>query len=622
MIKDSSVIKSSFIVLILLFITSICFANTPPPTVKQNIGMPDTTFENLNKLNCAYCHAPEKLTKEQRDIIGWTFKPPATKPGILADRHHAKITEGLTMSEHTQAPFGVAGDVYTCFSCHGIKWNEDNLSYELSGNFKDCQNCHREQEGITVHHLTQKAQNLDCKHCHGDRIDNPNDGHYIPTKKPTDFTPHIDRGKGPNGEGACTFCHKAGVDIASGIIVNANATNHHSTGVFRAGTHKINCTLCHQKVGTNWGIRGCQNCHGIKSIHSIQADSNGDGIIKPGGELSYFGHIGNEEGDCKGCHNGYFDVKNALDMLTKASVVPEISDLSRYKIVSQTATTITVNGQSLTNVLSNDRVKSVVILTNNNGTKIELVPSLVTLTSLIVTIPNNLNAGNYYLRVKKGSKESSPVNIVVVPKVAISEVSINNDELIIAGKGFGKYMDIIEKDTKILLDGLSCSVETWSDEVIVTKCPTQCGILEVYTIFGEDIYTVNCDDIDDKYQQGYQASYYEAFKVGNSDKCKGKTWSIDVNLRYDTKYNQGYTDGYIYAYDLGWESSCANVDIGDYEQGYQASYDIGLAQGSDDKCRDKSWSIDIELRYNTQYEQGYAQGYIDSYDNGYSSFCE
>ena len=110
--------------LMVLACVTLGWANVPPPPVNQNLGIPDSTFNNLNKLNCAYCHAPEKLSAEDRAQIGWTFEAPTMKDGIIADRHHLRVVKGMIMSEHTQAPFGEPGQPYECFSCHKIENGE------------------------------------------------------------------------------------------------------------------------------------------------------------------------------------------------------------------------------------------------------------------------------------------------------------------------------------------------------------------------------------------------------------------------------------------------------------------------------------------------------------------
>ena len=53
----------------------------------------------------------------------------------------------------------------------------------------------------------------DCVSCHGDIVDNMNDGHYIPTYPISPDTPSSSDGDGlplnsrGNGAGACNYCH-------------------------------------------------------------------------------------------------------------------------------------------------------------------------------------------------------------------------------------------------------------------------------------------------------------------------------------------------------------------------------------------------------------------------------
>ncbi len=620
-------VKAILFLLIISFTFS--FARVPPPppaTVNQNIGIPDTTFKNLTKLNCAYCHAPEKLTQQQRNEMGWTFDKPETKPGVLADRHHNKVIKGVIIPKGTQAPFGTIGEPYVCLSCHKSEWNEANMRYELSNNFKDCQNCHIHNENVTVHHLTAKAQALDCKHCHGARVDNPNDGHIIRTSRRGSLSiPRPKNGTGPNGEGACTFCHKAGVDSASGISINTNAINHHSTGIGQDGISDLSCNLCHddQEEDEMWKFKRCQNCHGMKSLHSIQFDSNGDGQIIVGQELKYFGHVGNDPIDCQGCHGGYLALlnQNALGMMFPNVVAPEILNLSTFKIIAGEEATISISGRGFTNVTYNITMKSFITITGKDDKEIKLTPISITESSIVVKTPTNIAPGNYYLHAKKGTYESNPMSIVVIPKVFISEVSENNSILTIQGQGFGKYLDSIGTNTKISLENSKCSVESWSDTQIVAKCSTKCGSLVVDSVFGSDTYIVDCNVGIGDYERGYQAAGDVAFAEGNGDKCSGKVWNLDADLNYDTKYNQGYTDGYVVAYDVGWESSCGD-DNSSYGDGYKASYDIAFAEGNGDKCSAKVWNIDANLNYDTKYNQGYTDGYVVAYDVGWESSCQ
>jgi hypothetical protein len=153
-------------------------------------------------------------------------------------------------------------------------------------------------------HDSAEAQAGNCTFCHGDIVDNMDDGHYIPTYPPSLVTPWPS-GKdlsGPNGEGNCVFCHFASVYEGDGgpVLIMDNATNHHDTGFYdKEGTK---CGWCHDVFTvdppsisiTEDSIRKCQGCHGIDSLHNIQ-------VISPGSELPGFGHIGSNE-DCFGCH--------------------------------------------------------------------------------------------------------------------------------------------------------------------------------------------------------------------------------------------------------------------------------------------------------------------------------
>ncbi len=162
-------------------------------------------------------------------------------------------------------------------------------------------------------HESPEAQAGQCKTCH-DLVDDMDDGHYIPTDEPSLVTPWPSGKDGANGPGNCIFCHKEGLhegDSGSVFILD-NASNHHNTGLHdKKGTK---CGWCHDdytvrpdSITTSaYSIRTCEGCHGPDSLHNIQADSNGDGVITPGGELAGYGHIGRDAGpddsDCWGCH--------------------------------------------------------------------------------------------------------------------------------------------------------------------------------------------------------------------------------------------------------------------------------------------------------------------------------
>ncbi len=614
--------------LMVLACVTLGWANVPPPPVNQNLGIPDSTFNNLNKLNCAYCHAPEKLSAEDRAQIGWTFEAPTMKDGIIADRHHLRVVKGMIMSEHTQAPFGEPGQPYECFSCHKIE------NGEMINNFKNCTNCHTQMENASVHHVTEQAQALNCKHCHGARVDNPNDGHFIPHgRTPTMVTPRTSNGKGPNGEGACTFCHNSGVDEVSGIEVKSNAVNHHSTGIGQVGVSDLDCTLCHDRAGSDWAIRRCENCHGIKSIHSIQTDSNGDGQIIVGKESPYFGHIGNDTTDCLGCHGGILQI--ASMGAPGAPVTPELTDLSVFKVIAGSSETITVSGKSLTSVVKTSSgtqtQKSDITLTDSDGKVINLTPESISLSSIDVKIPADLAPGNYYLRAKKvaGSmeSESNPMNLVILPYITISEVTTSNDMIVIAGSAFGTYMEASDSGLSVAIDGEKCNIDSWEDNKIVAKCNKQCGSIVVDSIFGNATYDLACGNDEEPteeepyvytYDQGWDAGWNPGFEEGKYDVMNNLPYQIDSHFDDDGEYDDGWKAGYAYGYDSGWKSG-GNEPVYTYDQGWDAGWNPGFAEGKSDALENRPYQIDSHFDDDGEYDDGWKAGYTYGYNVGWES---
>ncbi|WP_456415436.1 IPT/TIG domain-containing protein [Thiolapillus sp.] len=477
-------------------IATASWAAVPAPPVNQNIGIPDGVFNDLERRNCWYCHASDRLTPDDLAEIGWTFDPPEIKPGIITNRHHARI--GQVIQNPTDAPFGTPGEIYECIACHVMEFNPDLGYFEVGKNFENCLNCHQQIPGqASVHHLTAPAQALNCQHCHGSLVDNPGDGHYIPTNRPpTSVTPRTSVGKGPNGEGACDFCHATGTDV-TGRLIPGNDVNHHSTGIGQDGISGLGCNVCHDQMGTDWAIRKCQDCHGIKSIHNIQADSNNDGIVSIGGEDPGFGHIGSSPEDCNGCHGGYL-AASFMPAPFSGPVSPELTGLSQQSVTAGSAATITVTGTSLINevltFMGPMEIKSRARLTAPDGTVTELPPDAVSVSSMDVTLPSTLDPGSYYLRVVKGRSESNPMPLIVLPYVAIEGISKSGSSLTISGSGFGSYLNAVDSGTSISIAGAACDVESWTDSEIVANCEeTSCGGLTVESIFGSAYEEVSCN---------------------------------------------------------------------------------------------------------------------------------
>jgi len=185
----------------------------------------------------------------------------------------------------------------------------------------ECNFCH--EEGIPAsgdHHATSLALNRECTSCHGDLVDDYDDGQYVPGYDASLVTPWPS-GK-PNGglplnslsspSGSCDYCHNDSVGTYT------NAALHHNTGL---GSDATKCVWCHDdSAPAGEKIRRCEDCHAPDSLHNIQADSPNPGNIGTiiiGGEDAGYGHVGRDAGpgdsDCWGCHGFTFIDEPAND---------------------------------------------------------------------------------------------------------------------------------------------------------------------------------------------------------------------------------------------------------------------------------------------------------------------
>ncbi len=354
----------------MLSLSSIVVAAPQPPPVNQNLGIPDSNFENFPKELCITCHHAYK-DEDPNAIFGDRPRNNApVKPGYNPDRHHTVMDKQRYPEKNIidgmpdYPPFrdangdGTHDTNYTCYNCHqiltDIATGETELDAVILPNFRNCLNCHeRERDSrATVHHATELAQTGFCFRCHGGLVrgidvetlmgkkpDKNNPGQTIPVSvanyRPSMITPW--RSKKPNGDnsivntagaspGNCNFCHNSadGSDVygtpepitlndGSSIMLNifTNKENHHNTGFFTENK----CAWCHQLdldqatiLQDRYDIRVCQRCHDRTTLHNIEFDAIGDGI-QPGKEEPYFGHIGNAK-NCWGCHGNNKTVLN------------------------------------------------------------------------------------------------------------------------------------------------------------------------------------------------------------------------------------------------------------------------------------------------------------------------
>jgi hypothetical protein len=485
--------KALFILIVLscmFLFTFKLLANVPAPPANQQLGMPDSTDSYLEASDCRLCHEnPDQFPLEDETI---------------SNRHH--LLYGTVIPQHTDAPYGISGELYECLSCHAVQSNGGVLTFLIE---RDCIMCHTydNPSELNVHHQTDLAlgnlpQGPDCKVCHGSLVNNMEDGHFISEEPPSDTTPKRSGGTGlplnseGNGAGACDYCHSTGsgnesrgLDTATGISVFSNKQVHHL--IFRGGTGGSGsyCIWCHDfNLPLEEQIRVCENCHGRDVLHNIQVDSDGNGIINPGVELPGYGHIGNPE-DCWGCHGFSFQTSITSLPSDLGPVIPHVYAINASVITAGHETVLTVTGSGFTNLAHSIELLSSLRLTATDGLSVELIPNTISEGEMTVTIPGNLTIGNYALRAVKLGKLSNPMVISITPEVVISNVSCNEGILTITGSGFGDAPpEGAEAYINIEIDDVPVGIISWTDtkvEVSVSNCS---GTVTVNALYGSDTY--------------------------------------------------------------------------------------------------------------------------------------
>ena len=506
-------------------------ANVPAPPTNQIIGIADTIFNNLAESECRVCHTnvvnDHHLLYQQaipqgacsfndNNCIKSTYCDPdicANAGAACTDDNDCDTTAGELCGEvciGESALYNPDADrngspdsIYTCLSCHPQVINNGVISFVV---IRDCVQCHKQIPGqASVHHLTPAAQSGECKSCHGDFVDNRDDGHYIPTYAPSLLTPVPSGGIGNppnsrgNGAGACNYCHDSGNDNSTGDIISVvnNEDTHHNTGVFLSPTGVTNqdaCLWCHPVTGNE--MRVCENCHGVGSLHNIQTDSpkTPTGTIVVGGEDAGYGHIGRDAGagdsDCWGCHGNY-QPGSAPD---SGPVVPFISGADIASMTAGTATPVTLTGTAFTNMILDFEWISEVLLTAAGGTSVTLTPDSISEGSLTVTIPGTTSPGKYTLQAVKGDlAKSNPLTITVTPKVAITAVDCNGSTLVITGSGFGDVPpEGAEEYLNAKVGGMVVDIIYWTDTQITASTPLCSEAVTVNALYGS-ASTCDCE---------------------------------------------------------------------------------------------------------------------------------
>jgi Cys-rich repeat protein len=290
--------------------------------------------------------------------------------------------------------------------------------------------------------------------------------------------------------GACTFCHEPGIDTVSGVEVVDNHDTHHHTGVYKTptgGSQRDKCAWCHEAGNPhNTGgheltrIRFCENCHGYESLHNIQVDTNGGGVV-PGGEDYGFGHIGRDnpldpenDSDCWGCHA----ISAAAEGVVLGSGVPSLTSVDPIIIAAGTPTQLAITGATF---LNGDLA---VTLTAADGSVITLAAADVTDGSLSATA--NAAAGTYALQVVKDGEASNAIAVTVVPDVAIADVMCSKclGTMTITGVNFAEKPAGTDEDISVTEDGRPLNVISWSDTEITVSGARCRGDVVVNGVYG------------------------------------------------------------------------------------------------------------------------------------------
>ncbi len=476
-------------------------ASTPPPPVNQNLGMPDAVSNDMTTNDCGTCHFNPDTA------------PAPVKSGYLPDRHHLRLDTPIEEYSASPYPDKSSDGTHKCITCHLLDWVEDP-SRPLGGYFKfalepsepefrNCLNCHEQIPGTTsVHHLTKKAQTTNCNACHGSLINDPNGELWqlrvIPTMSPNPGFGDGDIGETGNRMGGCRYCHNGGTDAVTGRVIpgpNANMLTHHGTGLGQPGSGTTHgCDLCHDISPPNHTLQGCVRCHAPTSLHSIQADSDGNGTAGDYEEQPFFGHIGTSS-DCMGCHMGgtATAASTARAFASEEAplfgpLLPKIEEINMARIIAGNTATLLLTGAGYMVANDNNKITTKVVLKpNENDTPpLEITPSNVTFTTMEVQIPADLSPGNYSLSAVNGNMSSIPVNLTILPSIKADSAICENDITTINGSGFGSYIDLLDSGIGVTDTSSSqaCEIHSWNDEQITAKCSLSAkGPLKIENIF-------------------------------------------------------------------------------------------------------------------------------------------
>ncbi len=427
-------------------------ALVPPPPANQFMGIIDTAFTDFTENMCRDCH-----------------------------------TSGVSESHHLMAD-------KSCSICHLMNGSQMTI-------VKNCKQCHSTKfNGISVripHHETKNAQDRHCSFCHGNIVDDYDDGHYIPTYDISFTTPSPKyKTISETGEkfGGCEACHENN----SEQNISSNNETHHSLGSLSGFSPQDSskCIICHKDGSGDDSkpdsIRYCEKCHSVRSLHNIQPD-----FINTSGTVGH-GHVGSGW-DCDKCH-AFWISENAIPVI--GTIIPIIDKISSSKIYVGNSTSLVINGDNFYEIINNKTYSSVVVLVNRPGNNITtLTPSSITNTQIVVTIPSMSRGGYGIYVLKNGSMKSKKLPMVSAPDVIVSTAKKNDNTITILGSGFGGYDSLYQKFVNVTIKYVNrrgatifrnVQVSDWSDIAInVSSTDAEIGdIVTVNSIFGSNSTTI------------------------------------------------------------------------------------------------------------------------------------
>ncbi len=226
-------------------------------------------------------------------------------------------------------------------------------------------------------------------------------------------------------DAACNWCHVIDYTNSTGqgssFPLRLNIINPFTGELLINAMEIRNSTIENADAGTfNISVNGtgCEKCHGVESLHSIQANYNP--VNGPQG----LGHINNNS-DCSGCHDSWLSA-NTFEL----GSIPSLDTISPSVILKGTATNLTITGLNFGNG----------VYTTVSVDGVTYIPTSITDTQILVNIPP-LSAGVHKLQIVEGNRLSKLSTLTVVPNPTIASAKLSTKggypAITITGNNFG-----------------------------------------------------------------------------------------------------------------------------------------------------------------------------------------